>query len=44
MTDTGGKVYDPQRDGWHEFIVVPDDDPRAETYEVYVPHPAYEAD
>jgi hypothetical protein len=44
MTKTGGKVYDPQRDGWTEFVVVADDDPRAETAELYGPQPEPEND
>jgi hypothetical protein len=44
MTPTGGKIYDPQRDGFTEFVVVPDDDPRAETAELYGPQPVAEED
>ena len=39
MTKTGGRIYNPQRDGWTEYVVVPDDDPRAETLELYGPQP-----
>jgi hypothetical protein len=44
MTPEGGKVYDPKRNGWTEFVVVPDDDPRAETAELYGEQPEPEAD